>query len=158
MYAGEVLSFDWGTTVVGVLDVKTGVYTPYRGTHRIDGAQRIVGCRGRIVSFNGNSCDLPQIATIIGLASAAELKLQGTHDDMWEITGRILWPGSGLINGFGLAERYAHFFGKDAVFPPHPTLDDYLNDNWKDCYMTAQLWKKWTVGELQVVDNARRAP
>ena len=88
MDAGEVLSFDWGTTVVGVLDVKTGLYTPYRGTHRIDGAQRIVGCRGRVVSFNGNSCDLPQIATIIGLASAAELKLQGTHDDMWEITGQ----------------------------------------------------------------------
>jgi hypothetical protein len=147
--AGEVLSFDWGTTVVGVLDVNTDIYTPYRDTQRVEGAQRIVGCRGSIVSFNGNSRDLREIATILGLDSIAELNLQGTHDDVWEITCQILWPGASLINGFGLAERYAHFFGKDAVFPPYPGLDDYLNNNWKDCYMTAQLWKKWKLGELQ---------
>jgi hypothetical protein len=149
MDPGEVLAFDWGTTVVGVLDVITGIYTPYRGTQRVEGAQRIVGCRGSIVSFNGNSRDLREIATILGLASSAELNLQGSHDNMWEITGRILWPGDSLINGFGLAERYAHFFGKDAVFPADPSLDDYLNSNWKDCYMTAQLWKKWKLGELR---------
>jgi hypothetical protein len=146
----EALSFDWGTTIIGVMDVNSDAYTAYRGTQRIEGAQRLVACRGSIVGFNSNACDLPKIAEILGLASAAELQLQGTHDDMWEITCRIIWPGDGpLINGWPLSERYAYFFGKNFVLPPFPDQDDYVYDSWRDCYMTAQLWKRWKLGELR---------
>ncbi|HEY3654632.1 MAG TPA: hypothetical protein VGL34_06545 [Steroidobacteraceae bacterium] len=39
----EVLAFDWGTTIVGVLDVTTDVYRAYRSPkERLEGAKRLV--------------------------------------------------------------------------------------------------------------------
>jgi hypothetical protein len=61
----EVLSFDWGTTIIGVLDVNTDIYTPYCGASRIDGVRRIASCCGTVVSFNGNLYDLPQMAKFL---------------------------------------------------------------------------------------------
>ncbi len=145
----EVLSFDWGTTIVGVLDVHTAIYTPYHGTTQIEGARRIVSCCGTIVSFNGNLYDLPQIARILGLASAEELQLRGTHDDMLEITSEVLWPGPKTIIGSGgLTYRYT-LFCSGIPIPASPTQDVYEESNWRDCYMAAELWKKWKLGELR---------
>jgi hypothetical protein len=144
----EVVSFDWGTTIVGVLDVHTDIYTPYRGTRLIDGARRVAGCRGTVVSFNGNLCDLAKVAEILGLPPS-ELQLSGHHDDMLEITSAVLWPGpKPILGGGGLAERFASLC-RDVQIPSSPFPDvPYVDDNWRDCYMAAQLWKKWRRGEL----------
>src|ERR1700676_5119678 len=75
----EVLSFDWGTTIIGVLDVNTDIYTPYCGV------SRIASCCGTVVSFNGHLYDLPQMAKFLGLVSAEDLQLRGTHVDMLDI-------------------------------------------------------------------------
>jgi hypothetical protein len=65
----EVLSFDWGTTIIGVLEVNTEIFTPYRGGRIADGVRRVIECSGTIVSFNGNSYDLPKMAEYLGVAS-----------------------------------------------------------------------------------------
>jgi hypothetical protein len=71
----EVLAFDWGTTIVGVLDITTDVYRAYRSRkERLEGAKRIVDCPSIIVSFNGSGRDLPELATILGLPPPAHCK------------------------------------------------------------------------------------
>ena len=156
----EVLAFDWGTTVVGVLDVGNNVYTPYHCREEmIHGAERIVSFQGTIVSFNGTGYDLIEISRLLGIPSVQNLKLRGLHDDMLIITSDIRWPpdpGTGSIKGPGLQATYRHYFDNDPINPPSHLQDtfeaerrEYLNNNWRDCYMTAELWKKWKRGELK---------
>lgn len=148
----EVLAFDWGTTVIGILDVNSNAYTAYRyGENMAEGAKRIISSTGTIVSFNGISRDLIEIAKILGFSSVAEMNISGEHNDMMKITSDIRWPpdpGSASIFGPGLLETYRHYFGDKPSIPPESLQDDYLISNWKDCYMTAELWKKWKQGEL----------
>jgi hypothetical protein len=145
----EVLSFDWGTTIIGVLDVNTDIYTPYCGASRIDGVRRIASCCGTAVSFNGNLYDLPQMAKFLGLASAEDLQLRGTHVDMLDITSQARWPGPNTIIGSErLPARYASYCS-DIPIPASPVQDGYEAGNWRDCYMAAGLWKKWKLGELR---------
>ena len=47
-----------------------------------DGARRILGCDGVVISVNGNLYDLPQLAKIVGLADGDALHLNGPHCDM----------------------------------------------------------------------------
>ena len=42
----DVLAFDVGEDIVGVLDLNTDKYTPYRGDRMSEGARRIVDCGG----------------------------------------------------------------------------------------------------------------
>ena len=143
----EVLAFDWGTAIIGILDVTSGTYTPYRANKRmIEGAKRLTHCAGTIVSFNGNGRDLFEIATLLGARSVAELSLRGNHDDMAEIISRIRWPpspGTAPIVGPCLSDTYAHYFGDVRPIVPSALSDEYEADNWIDCYRTAELWRKW---------------
>ena len=152
MKMNEVLTFDWGTNIVGILDVKTQIYIPYRsGKEMIKGAERIISSVGTIVSFNGNSRDLPELSKILGLSSMNELKIQGEHNDMLEITSDIRWPpdqGTGSILGPGLEKTYKYYVEDEFIALPSHLKDEYEESNWRDCYMTAELWKKWKLGEL----------
>lgn len=149
----EALAFDWGKHIIGILDINTGLYTPYRTKDEIvRGAERIVSSTGNVVSFNGNVRDLVEIAKILGVPSGEELAIRGVHNDMLEITSIIRYPprdGTGYINGPGLDATFEHFFGKLEIKSPPHINDDYEISNWKDCYKTAELWKKWRRGELR---------
>ena len=146
----EVLSFDWGTAIIGVLDVDTELYTPYSGRRIVEGVQRVTECDGIVVSFNGNLYDLPKMAESLGLADTGGLRLYGRHDDMLEITSTILWPGNKPIIGGGSLEKRFRLFCGDEKLPASPFPDDpYIESNWRDCYMPAQLWRKWKRNELR---------
>ncbi|MGF6604597.1 hypothetical protein P3T23_009353 [Paraburkholderia sp. GAS448] len=147
----EVLAFDWGTEIVGVLDVKTGLYMAYRGEgEMIEGAKRVLSVEGTIVSFNGNACDLPRLFELLQ-REQTECALKATHDDMLVITSTIRWapdPGTGPINGPGLCATYTHYFGESKPSRPCSFTGEYEANNWLDCYMAAELWKKWKRDEL----------
>ena len=154
----EVLAFDWGINIIGVLDVNSNEYVPYYGEEMIQGARRIVSSLGTIVSFNGDERDLSEISKILGLSSVSELNIGGEHNDMLKITSDTRWPpdpGSGSICGPGLLKTYQHYFGDMPVVPPLYLKSKYENNqlqyvesNWMDCYMAAELWKKWKLGAL----------
>jgi hypothetical protein len=148
----EVLAFDWGTEIVGVLDVCTDIYRAYRTREeRIEGAKRVVDSAGIIVSFNGGGRDLPELSKILGLSSPARLTLKGAHHDMMSIISAIRWPpdsGMAPIVGPSLTDTYQHYFGQAIpAAPPHVTKP-YEISNWLDCKMTADLWNRWQRGEL----------
>jgi len=152
MSTSEVLAFDWGETIVGILDIDHNVYTPYRyRKEMIEGAKRIAMSAGTIVSFNGNGRDLDEIAKILSLPSKQKLSLRCQHDDMAEIISMIRWPpdpGSAPIRGQSLYDTYRYYFAGEAITPPAHVLDSYEVNNWGDCYMPAELWKKWKRGDL----------
>jgi hypothetical protein len=149
----EVLAFDWGTEIVGVLDVGADIYRAYRKPEeRIEGAKRIVDCAGTIVSFNGNGRDFPELSKILGLPSVADLTLKGTHHDMKPIISAIRWPpdpGTAPIVGPNLADTYQHYFGKVLPTPPPHVTEPYEISNWLDCKMPADLWIRWQRGDLK---------
>jgi hypothetical protein len=147
----DVLAFDWGIGIVGVLDVNTDLYRAYRGNERIEGAKRIVDCAGMIVTFNGNGRDLLELSKLLGRASQADLNLKGVHHDMMPIISTIRWPpdpGTAPITGPNLVDTYRHYFGDHLPAPPPQITDDYEISNWLDCKMTAALWLRWRQGEL----------
>jgi len=148
----EVLAFDWGTTIVGVLDVNSDSYRAYRTRkERIEGARRVVNCAGHILSFNGRTRDLLELSKILELPSEAHLTLQGMHHDMMPIISAIRWPpepDTAPITGPNLTETYQHYFGKVFPAPPPHVTDEYEISNWLDCKMTAALWIRWQQGEL----------
>ena len=147
----DVLAFDWGTSIVGVLDIRSGDYVAYRGRDRmIEGATRIVSAEGIVVSFNGHAYDFPKLFELLGL-EGADCAFKAAHDDMLKITSNIRWPpdiGTGLIKGPGLRPTYEHFCGFREFSAPAELTDIYERDNWRDCYMAAELWRKWKSGEL----------
>jgi len=148
----EVLAFDWGTSIVGVLDVNADRYRAYRTREeRVEGAKRVVDCAGTIVSFNGRGRDLLELSKILGLASETDLTLRGIHHDMMPIISAIRWPpdpGTAPITGPGLVETYQHYFGMLLLTPPPHITDGYEISNWLDCKMAAYLWIRWQRGEL----------
>ncbi len=158
MVMTEVLAFDCGDSVVGILDVNRGVYLPYLGKERIKGAKRLVSHVGTIVSFNGSRYDLPEISKMLSLPSVTELHISGEHNDMSRIVSEIRWPpdpGTAAILGQNLDETYRYYFGDERCNPPPDLRDkyegdqlDYIIANWRDCYMTAELWKRWRRGKL----------
>jgi hypothetical protein len=71
---------------------------------------------------------------------------------MSEIVSRVRWPphpGTAPITGQSLPDTYRHYFGKVMSVPPPATGDEYEIDNWKDCFMTAALWRRWKLNGLQ---------
>jgi len=159
MTQGQVLAFDWGRNIIGILNVKTNRYYAYLHEARmIRAAKKIVSSPGTIVSFNGSRRDLPELAKILDVGSVTELRMCGKHDDMLEITSSIRWPpdpGTKPILGTNLSTTYSHFFGKEFPKRPEYLPEEYDGDeleyvvcNWRDCFMAAALWKKWKRGEL----------
>ena len=145
----EVLAFDTGTTIVGVLDLNTGIYTAYRKHGEppwTKGAERVIECDGIVVSFNGNRYDLPHLAGITGVEAADRLPLRGVHCDMRVIASKDRWPpdpGTEPIWGERPRSTYKHYFPDDDVpVPPASITDPYEQDNWRDCWLAATLWKK----------------
>lgn len=149
--ASEVLVFDWGPAIIGILDVDANVYKSYRTPEgMIEGAKRVLFSVGTIVSFNGDAYDLPELFNLLPLQSV-ERVIRGTHVDMLKETSDIRWPpvpGTSSINGPGLRATYRYYFGASIASPPEALQDDYVINNWTDCYQTAALWKKWKRGEL----------
>jgi hypothetical protein len=150
-FMADVLAFDWGTEIVGVLDINADIYRPYRTRdERIEGAKRIFDCDGIIVSFNGLGRDLLELSKLLALPSDSTLILRGEHHDMMPIVSAIRWPpnpGTAPITGPNLYDTYRHYFGDGLPAPPHLT-DPYEISNWLDCKMTAALWLRWRRGEL----------
>jgi hypothetical protein len=148
----DVLAFDWGTDIIGVLDVNTDVYRASRSrTERVAAARGIVECTGIIVSFNGWGRDLLEMSKLLALPSESSLILSGEHHDMMPIISAVRWPpdpGTAPIAGPSLAQTYRYYFGDEIPpFPPHLT-GQYEISNWLDCKMTAALWLRWRRGEL----------
>lgn len=138
----EILAFDVGTGIVGVLDIRTGSYSAYRGQDMLLGARRVFDCEGTIISFNGNTYDLPELVKRLDDGNSV-LKPRGKHIDMCEEASRDRWPpepGKKLILGPSLISHYMHYFGEPLPEPPHSLKDEYEQDNWRDCRMAADLW------------------
>jgi hypothetical protein len=124
----------------------------------IKGANRIVSCTGTIVSFNGKIRDIMEIYKILGFSSETDFHIDCEHNDILEITSDIRWPprpGGGSILGPGLKEAYKHYFPDKEISPPSYLKNkdreadfEYILSNWRDCYMTAELWIKWKNEEL----------
>jgi hypothetical protein len=148
----DVLAFDWGTEIVGVLDVNADSYCAYRTRNaRMEGAKRIVDCDGIIVSFNGRGRDLLELSKLLALPSDSNLILRGEHHDMMPIISAIRWPpdpGTAPITGPNLYDTYRHYFGDEILAPPPHLTDSYEISNWLDCQMTAALWLQWRRDEL----------
>ena len=141
----EILAFDYGQSIVGMIDLRTDSYSRYRGRRMIDGASRILDCEGIVISFNGTEYDLPKLATLIGVAEPDALSLRGDHYDMLIEASRDRWPpapGNPKIVFQALPKHYEHYCGEPLPDPPDFLVDDYERDNWGDCYMTAMLWRK----------------
>lgn len=138
----EILAFDVGTGIVGVLDVQTGSYAAYRGQDMPFGARRIFECEGIIISFNGNMYDLPELTKRLDDGNSVS-EPRGKHIDMCEEASRDRWPprpGTKLIVGPSLISHYMHYCGERLPEPPDSLKDEYEQNNWRDCRMAADLW------------------
>ena len=142
----DTLAFDVGDDIVGVLDMNTGQYEPYRGKRKTVAAERLINCVGVLVSFNGNRYDLLRLAWLLGKTSVDELGIQAEHFDMREIASIHRWPpdpGTTPIRGESLLDTYAHYYPDEPVIgPPISFSDDYDISNCQDCWMAGQLWRK----------------
>lgn len=141
----ELLAFDVGQDIVGIIDLRTDAYHRYRGQRMPDGARRILDCDGVVISFNGIHYDSPELAKIVGIDDAAALPLKGTHYDMCVHASRDRWPPrdgeDAPILGPDLRDHYRHYFGRPPPVPPGHLDDDYERDNWRDCHMAGELWR-----------------
>lgn len=138
----EILAFDVGTGIVGVLNVQTGSYSAYRGQDMLLGARRVFDCEGVIISFNGNMYDLPELAKRLDGRNSV-LEPRGKHIDMREEASRDRWPpehDTKPILGTNLMSHYKHYFGDPLPEPPNSLKDEYEQSNWRDCRMAADLW------------------
>jgi hypothetical protein len=157
----EVLAFDWGVGILGVLAINSNEYIPHHyGDEMIQGVKRIVSSLGTIVNFNGNGRDLKEISKVLGLSSVTELHISGEHNDMLEIASDIRWPPdprTGSILGPGLRATYRHYFGDKLVVPPshlHIKYEgnqlEYVASNWSVLYDRGALeemetWRAWAM-------------
>ena len=150
----EVLAFDWGYGIVGVLNVTTQSYSSYRGNRMIDGARRVFDCEGIIVSFNGDRCDLPRLVELLEQDDETVM-LRGKHVDMQIEASIDRWPpnpGTSPIRGTDLRSQYEYYFDKPLPEPPDDIKDDYEQDNWRDCYTATELWKKLCCNQAEIID------
>ena len=155
----EVLAFDYGEDIVGMIDLNTDAYTRYRGKRMVEGANRILACEGIIVSFNGTDYDLPKLAKLAGLFASDTLSLLGIHHDMQIEASRDRWPprpGTAPIVGSGLRDHYRYYLGQPPPEPPGFLEDEYERSNWLDCYMTAELWRTIVSGREPETGCRRR--
>ncbi len=126
------LVFDAGESIVGIFCVDEGKYRAYMGAEITQGVSRIVAA-DEVVTYNGDSYDLEQIAKLAGLPTGVPIRLSGRHTDMQP----LCWPN---IMGSNLRSTYRRQFGEEP--PDFP--DTYEGDNERDCHMTWRLWD-WIV-------------
>jgi len=141
----EIMAFDIGDDIVGIIDLKTDAYTRYRGECMVEGAKRILSCDGVIISFNGTRYDLPMLVRLAGPSASDTLALRGIHHDMQIEASRDRWPpphGTAPIVGPCLRDHYQHYYGNAPPDPPKCLKDEYERNNWLDCYMASELWRK----------------
>lgn len=141
----EILAFDVGIDIVGMIDLRTNSYFRYRGKGKVRGALRILDCVGIVISFNGTRYDLPELMKLTGLTDPASQRLRGTHYDMMVEASRDRWPpepGTQPIAGTSLLKHWQHYFGDRLAQPPCGLDDEYELANWWDCYMAAELWRE----------------
>ena len=157
----ELLAFDIGDDIVGIIDLRTDSYDCYRGARMADGARRILECDGVVISFNGILYDMPELANIARVTDA--LPLKGIHCDMRVHACRDMWPPRGEedapILGPDLRSHYQHYFGRPPPDPPDH-LDDYARSNWRDCHMAGELWRRIIgrrAGKSSITSSPRRA-
>ena len=140
------MAFDLGIDIVGIIDLRTDAYACYPGARMPDGARRILGCDGVVISFNGIRYDLPALAKVVGVADADALSLKGTHCDVRIHACSDRWPPrdgeDGSILGPDLRDHYRHHFGWPPPDPPRRLDNDYERSNWRDCHMAAELWRR----------------
>ncbi len=151
----EIVAFDYGGDIVGIIDVNTNAYTRYRGECMVEGAKRILSCDGVIISFNGTRCDLPMLASLAGFSASETPPLRGIHHDMQIEASLDRWPplpGTAPIVGPCLRDHYRHYCGNAPPNPPNCLKDEYERDNWLDCYMTAELWRKIVLTRDQTME------
>ena len=159
MAKSRAIAFDCGRSVIGLIDIAGRKHTAYWRSD--DGAWCAVSCiaAGPIVSFNGDECDLAQLSSLLGLRSVHDLRLKGEHHDMSKVISVIRWPpdpGTSPIRGQCLLDTYKYYFGRAPDSPPSYVRDNippddfgYVESNWRDCHMAAELWKKWRRGDLR---------
>jgi len=148
-----VLAFDWGTTIMGVLDVNSNTYKAYRYKEQmIEASKMLINCDGTIISFSQNDRDLKEIAKLLGINNIDLLQINSTHNNMAPIVTNIRWPprdGESGIIGTNLEANYEHYFQGIVPTTPDGLTDSYEISNWYDCYIVAELWKKWKQGQLK---------
>ena len=128
----EILAFDYGEDIVGMVDLNTDAYTRYRGECMVEGAKRILASDGIIVSFNGSGYDLPRLAELSGFSASYTPALRGIHHDMQIEASRDRWPplpGTAPIVGSGLRDHYRHYCGHSPPEPPGWLKDEYERSN-----------------------------
>ena len=132
----EVLGFDSGEDIVSMIDPNTDAYTQYRGECMVEGAKRILGSDGIIVSFNGTGYDLARLAKLAGLYASDMPGLRGIHHDTQIEASHDRWSSlaaTAPIVGSGLRDHYRHYCGRSPPEPPGWLKDGYERSNWLDC-------------------------
>ena len=141
----EILAFDYGEDIVGMIDLNTDTYTRYRGECMVEGAKRILPGDDIIVSFNGTGYDLPRLANLAGISASDTLALRSIHHCMQVEASRDRLPplpGTAPIMDSGLRDHYRHYYGHLPPEPPGRLTEEYERSNWLDCYMATETWRK----------------
>lgn len=148
----QILAFDWGTTIMGILDLNSNTYKAYRYKDQmVEASKRLINSNGTIISFSQSNRDLKEIAELLDIDSIDALQLNATHDNMAPIVTNIRWPprdGEKGILGTDLNGNFDYYFESAIITPPEELTDDYEINNWEDCYKAAELWKRWKEGSL----------
>ena len=71
----ELLAFDVGDDIVGIIDLRTDTSDCYPDSRMADGADRILDCDDVVINFNGIRYDMPTFANIAGITDADALPL-----------------------------------------------------------------------------------
>ncbi len=153
----KILAFDYGEDIVGMIDLNTHDCTRYRGKCMIEGAKRILVCDGIIISFNGTCYDLPKLVKVARFSASDTPSLRGIHNDMQIEASRDRWPplpGTAPIVGSGLRDHYRHYCGHSPAEPPGWLDCEHERNNWLDCYMTAEIWRKIILGRNTALNVA----
>jgi hypothetical protein len=146
----STLAIDVGDTIIGIYCLEAGAYTAYRPPPFAQDDSEILRAIARIqaadeaVFFLGtNFNDLRELGRFARLKDRQELPLKADAVvDMARICSPRLWQT--------LFACYEYHFGpwiRPVLVPP--IEDDYVYRNYRDCSMTAQLWRKWKAGKLR---------
>ena len=138
----EILVFDVGENIIGMIDLNTDTYSHYRGPRMVR-SQRILDCQGIVISFNGSTGTGRPWQRLLGLPTrplylSAPLRYAGRGIPRSLASGTRDRSDSGQ----NLQETYWNYFRDSPPDPPDYLDDDYERDNWSDCYMAAALWRR----------------
>lgn len=116
-----------------------------------EAARLIVNHPGDVVSFSRTNRDMKEVATLLS-TTFEKLSFRGQDCNMAPIISAVRWPpepGKKPIFGTDLTTNYKHFYGDVPLVPPASLTDEYIIDNWQDCFMVGKLYLSWQRGELK---------